>query len=112
MGGLRSYFLDSKDGRRPLQPSVLKALLPTASEGGTLQKEAEEEGKKEKAAEKASKEKKENDVEDMIRDEDKEMEIQRDEEPEMSIDSGARRASTVEGQYCGGFENSAVCNII
>lgn len=111
MGGLRSYFLDSKDGRRPLQPSVLKALLPTASEAGSLQKEVEEEGKKEKAAEQASQDKKEIDVEDMIRDEDKEMEIQRDEQP-TSIDSGARRASTVEGQYCGGFENSTVCNII
>ena len=31
-GGHMSYFLTSKDGRQPLRPEVIKALLPTASE--------------------------------------------------------------------------------
>merc|ERR1711988_261377 len=31
-GGRMSYFLTSKDGRQPLRPEVIKALLPTASE--------------------------------------------------------------------------------
>ena len=31
-GGHMSYFLVSKDGRQPLRPEVIKALLPTAAE--------------------------------------------------------------------------------
>merc|ERR1719228_1500422 len=32
VGGHRSFFLNSKENRRPLQPAIIKALLPTADE--------------------------------------------------------------------------------
>merc|ERR1719394_727423 len=32
VGGFRSFFLNSKENRRPLQPAIIKALLPTDKE--------------------------------------------------------------------------------
>ena len=46
-----SYFLTSKDGRQPLRPEVIKALLPTASEmpsvGGKKEEKKADDTKKE-----------------------------------------------------------------
>ena len=33
VGGYRSFFLNGKENRRPLQPAIIKALLPSADEG-------------------------------------------------------------------------------
>ena len=41
-GGHMSYFLTSKDGRQPLRPEVIKALLPTASEMPSVGSKKEE----------------------------------------------------------------------
>ena len=50
-GGHMSYFLTSKDGRQPLRPEVIKALLPTASEmpsvGGKKEEKKADDIKKE-----------------------------------------------------------------
>ena len=37
-GGHVSYFLMSKDGRQPLRPEVIKALLPTDAGNSVVQK--------------------------------------------------------------------------
>ena len=59
VGGHVSYFLTSKDGRLPLRPEVIRALLPTASErpsvGGGKKTENKEE-KEEKIADLIKKE--------------------------------------------------------
>merc|ERR1711962_10763 len=39
VGGFRSFFLNSKDKRRPLQEAVIKALLPTDKEAPKIEKE-------------------------------------------------------------------------
>merc|ERR1712038_812235 len=62
-GGHMSYFLTSKDGRQPLRPEVIKALLPTAAEmpsvGGKKEdKKAEAPKKEEKKADAPKKEEK------------------------------------------------------
>ena len=41
-GGHMSHFLTAKDGRLPLRPEVIKALLPTASEMPTVGGKKEE----------------------------------------------------------------------
>ena len=41
-GGHMSHFLTNKDGRQPLRPEVIKALLPTASEMPTVGGKKEE----------------------------------------------------------------------
>merc|ERR1711971_766710 len=49
VGGYRSFFLNSKENRRPLQPAIIKALLPTADEGPKIDdKKKKDEKKKEK----------------------------------------------------------------
>ena len=53
IGGHRSYFLTTKENRKPLQEAVIKALLPTDKEGPKLSKS------KEKKEEKKAPEKKE-----------------------------------------------------
>merc|ERR1719499_2810230 len=51
VGGFRSFFLNSKENRRPLQPAIIKALLPTADEGPKIDdKKKKEEPKKGDAA--------------------------------------------------------------
>ena len=45
-----SHFLTAKDGRQPLRPEVIKALLPTASEMPSVGKGKKEEKKEEKKA--------------------------------------------------------------
>merc|ERR1712012_631413 len=48
VGGFRSFFLNSKENRRPLQPAIIKALLPTADEGPKIDdKKKKDEKKKE-----------------------------------------------------------------
>ena len=50
VGGHVSHFLTAKDGRQPLRPEVIKALLPTASEMPSVGKGKKEEKKEEKKA--------------------------------------------------------------
>jgi hypothetical protein len=38
VGGHRSFFLTGKENRRPLQPAIIKALLPTADEAPKVDK--------------------------------------------------------------------------
>ena len=124
---MKSYFLHSKDGRRPLQTTVLKALLPTDSEAPKLdhdndkhdkiEKEANENNTKsaKKVSEKESagnKKDEQNASPDMT-------ENDLDNDANDQDDSGSvfeygdgRRVSSVDSQYCGGFKNSSVCNII
>merc|ERR1711962_1645905 len=48
VGGFCSFFLNSKENRRPLQPAIIKALLPTADEGPKIDdKKKKDEKKKE-----------------------------------------------------------------
>merc|ERR1711962_21199 len=47
VGNYRSFFMNSKDKRRPLQEAVIKALLPTASEAPKIEKKKEEKKKEE-----------------------------------------------------------------
>ena len=60
VGGHVSYFLTSKDGRQPLRPEVIKALLPTAAEmptvGGGKKEEKKENKKEEKKSDPSKKE--------------------------------------------------------
>ena len=60
VGGHVSYFLVSKDGRQPLRPEVIKALLPTASEmpnvGGGKKDEKKGDKKEEKKNDPSKKE--------------------------------------------------------
>ncbi len=44
VGGLSSYFLLSKDGRKPMKTDTLKALLPTDSEAPKLEDNKKKEG--------------------------------------------------------------------
>merc|ERR1712025_199832 len=46
VGGFKSFFLNSKDNRRPLQEAIIKALLPTDKEAPKIAKKFD---KKEKA---------------------------------------------------------------
>merc|ERR1719300_2364200 len=46
VGGYRSFFLNSKENRRPLQPAIIKALLPTADEGPKIDDKKKKEDKK------------------------------------------------------------------
>ena len=47
LAGHKSFFLDSKDNRKPLQEAVIKALLPTDKEAPKLgKKEKKDDGKK------------------------------------------------------------------
>jgi len=46
VGGYRSFFLNSKDNRRPLQEAVIKALLPTDKEAPKIAKKDEKKGDK------------------------------------------------------------------
>ena len=39
---MKSYFLNSKDGRKPLKESVIRALLPTEKEKPKMDKEEKE----------------------------------------------------------------------
>ena len=48
VGGHLSHFLISKDGRQPLRPEVIKALLPTASKMPSVVGDKKEEEKEEK----------------------------------------------------------------
>merc|ERR550532_2532129 len=49
VGGFRSFFLNGKENRRPLQPAIIKALLPSADEGPKIdEKKKKDEKKKEK----------------------------------------------------------------
>merc|ERR1711971_822964 len=50
VGGYRSFFLNSKENRRPLQPAIIKALLPTADEGPKIDEKKKKESKKADAA--------------------------------------------------------------
>eukprot|EP00090_Calanus_glacialis_P030237 TRINITY_DN48717_c0_g1_i1.p1 TRINITY_DN48717_c0_g1~~TRINITY_DN48717_c0_g1_i1.p1 ORF type:complete len:238 (-),score=98.14 TRINITY_DN48717_c0_g1_i1:59-736(-) len=50
VGGYRSFFLNSKDNRRPLQEAVIKALLPTDKEQKTNIKKDDKKGDKKDAA--------------------------------------------------------------
>merc|ERR1719234_3087430 len=46
VGGYRSFFLNSKENRRPLQPAIIKALLPTADEGPKIDEKKKKDDKK------------------------------------------------------------------
>ena len=67
-GGHMSYFLVSKDGRQPLRPEVIKALLPTAAEMPSVgapkaeEKKADAPKKEEKKADAPKKEEKKEDA--------------------------------------------------
>jgi len=50
VGGYRSFFLNSKDNRRPLQEAVIKALLPTAKEAPKVGKKDDKKDAKKDAA--------------------------------------------------------------
>merc|ERR1719219_3077652 len=50
VGGYRSFFLNSKENRRALQPAIIKALLPTADEGPKIDDKKKKEPKKADAA--------------------------------------------------------------
>merc|ERR1719499_685797 len=50
VGGYRSFFLNSKDNRRPLQEAVIKALLPTDKEAPKIAKKDEKKDDKKAAA--------------------------------------------------------------
>merc|ERR1719369_1522186 len=50
VGNYKSFFLNSKDNRRPLQEAVIKALLPTAKEAPKIDKKKDD--KKDKKADK------------------------------------------------------------
>jgi len=53
VGGYRSFFLNSKENRRPLQPAIIKALLPTADEGPKIDDKKKKEDKKKEEPKKA-----------------------------------------------------------
>ena len=55
VGGLRTYFLTSKDGRKPLKTDTLRALLPTESEAPRLEDKNEDEIQPKHVAEKETK---------------------------------------------------------
>lgn len=47
LNGLKSFFLNGKENRRPLQPAVIRALLPTADEAPKIDKKEEKKKKDE-----------------------------------------------------------------
>merc|ERR1711971_185344 len=53
VGGYRSFFLNSKENRRPLQPAIIKALLPTADEGPKIDDKKKKDEKKKEEPKKA-----------------------------------------------------------
>jgi len=53
VGGYRSFFLNSKENRRPLQPAIIKALLPTADEGPKIDEKKKKDDKKKEEPKKA-----------------------------------------------------------
>merc|ERR1719189_3163708 len=53
VGGFRSFFLNSKENRRPLQPAIIKALLPTADEGPKIDDKKKKDDKKKEEPKKA-----------------------------------------------------------
>jgi len=53
VGGYRSFFLNSKENRRPLQPAIIKALLPTADEGPKIDDKKKKDDKKKEEPKKA-----------------------------------------------------------
>ena len=46
VGGMKSYFLNSKDGRNPLKEAVIKALLPKDTEKPKMDTKDKKEEKK------------------------------------------------------------------
>merc|ERR1719239_1364121 len=53
VGGYRSFFLNSKENRRPLQPAIIKALLPTADEGPKIDDKKKKDDQKKEEPKKA-----------------------------------------------------------
>merc|ERR1712037_560994 len=53
VGGVRSFFLNGKENRRPLQPAIIKALLPTADEGPKVDDKKKKDDKKKEEPKKA-----------------------------------------------------------
>merc|ERR1719300_1454500 len=53
VGGLKSFFLTSKDSRKPLQEAIIRALLPTADEGPKIDDKKKKEDKKKEEPKKA-----------------------------------------------------------
>jgi len=110
VGGLKTFFLNSKDGRKPLKLETLKALLPTDKEAPKIEQEAKE----------VKDDKDDKPTEQTKLDDDKEVEkhiIEDDSgslfEADLHHDEGNhRRASAVQTDYCGGFKRSPICNIL
>merc|ERR1719479_832480 len=50
LGGLKSFFLTSKDNRKPLQEAIIKALLPTEKEAPKVGKKEEKKKEEKKDA--------------------------------------------------------------
>merc|ERR1719237_431899 len=53
VGGYRSFFLNGKENRRPLQPAIIKALLPSADEGPKIDEKKKKDEKKKEEPKKA-----------------------------------------------------------
>lgn len=124
---MKSYFLNSKEGRKPLQPATLKALLPTDSEAPKLnQKGKEGEGDEAKEGVKVKVEGAENkapaaaepkvEVSDNKAKGNEETTMNEvEDEDQGSLYGGhdpERRVSSVEAMYCGGFKKSTVCTLL
>merc|ERR1719394_920418 len=117
LNGYKSFFLTSKDNRKPLQEAVIKALLPTEKEAPKISKEKKD-AKKEEPKKDAKKE------------EPKKAEPPKAPEPEAeeaatNEDDAGDEPSPNEGdegsldvemvqqtQCCGGLKKSAVCSLL
>merc|ERR1711936_1403064 len=59
LGGLKSFFLTSKDNRKPLQEAIIRALLPTEKEAPKVGKKEEKKKDDKKKDDKKKDDKKE-----------------------------------------------------
>lgn len=107
VGGMKSYFLTAKDGRKPLKADVLKALMPTDAELPKLDSQAKKATENVEAAKATSDDPHGADEDD--EDDDSGMD---DRESLFAAGFDGRRVSTAQGPYCGGFQSSGVCNIV
>ncbi|XP_059085656.1 soluble guanylate cyclase 88E-like isoform X1 [Tigriopus californicus] len=109
VGGMNSYFLTTKDGRKTLKADVLKALMPTDAELPKLEGHGQSGVEPNAQGDNPDGAADNGGEEDAGDDEDSGMD---DRESLFAAGFEGRRVSTAQGPYCGGFQNSGVCTIV
>lgn len=114
---MKSYFLTAKDGRKPLQQAVLRALLPTEAEAPKMMEEKMEDAPEGDGD--APPPQNDDDIAAVTNVAEEAEEFDVEDGNSLASVTGVirggderRRVSTVQSQYCGGFKRSNVCNLL